>query len=302
LSSEIWERLYDLVYEAIKSKKPDALLCMGDVRATPMSRNNVKRLHCQEAIDAFKSRDHSSKAHSLRHTHVIQARHPGHFANYHPQSTEKQQELLNSIHGAYALTSKNYGIPRKTDFLRDASFRELTFANPNATSITMNGLRDCLDILMTLCFQPNHRLPTKSIKPGPFYILRDWHPRWFERCARANAACMDQARARLFPIFSQLNNCVRKVSWFDSIYEIHWRMLSRILREFTTEVEQSCYLLASGEETGDVTEMHEGSSFEGDLIIVRMSKIVSHARHLWESRAHHPKRNATYVGPFVESL
>jgi hypothetical protein len=79
-------------------------------------------------------------------------------------------------------------------------------------------------------------------------------------------------------------------------------MLSRILREFTTEVEQSCYLLASGEETGDVTEMHEGSSFEGDLIIVRMSKIVSHARHLWESRAHHPKRNATYVGPFVESL
>jgi hypothetical protein len=32
LDPEVWERLYDLVYEAIKAKKPDALLCMGDVR------------------------------------------------------------------------------------------------------------------------------------------------------------------------------------------------------------------------------------------------------------------------------
>jgi hypothetical protein len=31
LDSEVWERLYDLVYAAIKAKKPDALLCMGDV-------------------------------------------------------------------------------------------------------------------------------------------------------------------------------------------------------------------------------------------------------------------------------
>jgi hypothetical protein len=43
LDSEVWERLYDLVYEAIKAKKPDALLCMGDVRGTPMSRNSIKR-------------------------------------------------------------------------------------------------------------------------------------------------------------------------------------------------------------------------------------------------------------------
>jgi hypothetical protein len=234
---------------------------------------------------------------------VIQARHPGHFANYHSQSTEKQQELLSSIHRAYnALASKNYEISRKIDFLGDASFQELAFANSNATSITMNGLRDCLNILMTLCFQLNHRLLTKSIKPGPFYILQDWHWRWFERCARAKAGRIDQARARLFPIFLQLNNCVRKASWFDSTYEINWRMLSRTLKRFTTRSEQSCYLLASGKETGDVTDIHEESDFEGDLINARISKIVSHARHLWESRARHPKRNATYVGPFVESL
>jgi uncharacterized protein YqiB (DUF1249 family) len=95
---------------------------------------------------------------------------------------------------------------------------------------------------------------------------------------------MDQARARLFPIFLQLNNCVRKVSWFDSTYEINWRILARLLRQFTTEVEQSRYLLASRRETGYVTEMHEGASFEGDVTNVRTTKIVSHAEHIWESR------------------
>ncbi|KAH3992443.1 hypothetical protein HBI56_196540 [Parastagonospora nodorum] len=30
LESKVWERLYDLVYEAIKAKKPDVLLCMGN--------------------------------------------------------------------------------------------------------------------------------------------------------------------------------------------------------------------------------------------------------------------------------
>jgi hypothetical protein len=303
LDSDVWERLYDLVYEAIKAKKPDVLLCMGNVRGTSSSRNNVRRLHCQEAIDAFELRDDSSKAHSLRHTQVIRAHHPGHFVNYHPQSIEKQQELLSSIYGACnALASKNYETLRKIDFLEDASFRELTFANPNSTSTTMSGLRDCLDILMTLCFQPCHRLPTTSIRPGPFYFLQDWHQRWLERCAQGKTGCMDQARAHLSPVFLELNNCVRKVSWFDPTYEINWKKLSRTFKRFTTGLEQSCYLLASGKETGDVTRIHDGSNFEGDLIDVRVSKIVSHAKHLWESRAHHPKRNAVYVGPFVESL
>jgi hypothetical protein len=37
---EVWEYLYDLVYEAIKAKEPDVLLCMGNVCGSPLSRNN----------------------------------------------------------------------------------------------------------------------------------------------------------------------------------------------------------------------------------------------------------------------
>lgn len=44
LDSQIWERLYDIVYEAIKAKNPDALLCMGDVRGSESSRKNVHHL------------------------------------------------------------------------------------------------------------------------------------------------------------------------------------------------------------------------------------------------------------------
>jgi hypothetical protein len=53
LNSGVWKNLYDLVYEAIKAKKPNALLCMGNVRGTPSSRNNANRLHYQEAINAL---------------------------------------------------------------------------------------------------------------------------------------------------------------------------------------------------------------------------------------------------------
>jgi hypothetical protein len=164
----------------------------------------------------FDSGDRLSTAYSLRLTQVIRAHHPGHFVNYHPQSIEKQEELLNSIYGAYnALASKNYKIQRENDVFEDGSFRELTFSHPNATSISssnLKGLRDCIDMIMTLCFRPHHRLPTINLEPGPFYFLQVWHRRWFSRCAQAKAGRMDQARARLFPVFLELNNCIRKVS------------------------------------------------------------------------------------------
>lgn len=40
LKCEVWEHLYDLVYEAIKAKEPDALLCMGNVSASSLRRSN----------------------------------------------------------------------------------------------------------------------------------------------------------------------------------------------------------------------------------------------------------------------
>ncbi|KAH4049993.1 hypothetical protein HBI25_223640 [Parastagonospora nodorum] len=62
LESKVWERLYDLVYEAIKAKKPDVLLCMGN-----------------EAKAAFDSRNFPLMAYSLRENQIIRAHHPGHF-------------------------------------------------------------------------------------------------------------------------------------------------------------------------------------------------------------------------------
>lgn len=40
LECEIWEHLYDLVYEAIKAKEPDVLLCMGNVSTSLLRRSN----------------------------------------------------------------------------------------------------------------------------------------------------------------------------------------------------------------------------------------------------------------------
>jgi hypothetical protein len=41
LGSEVWESLYDLVYKAIEAKKPDVLLCMGQVREIFLSINSL---------------------------------------------------------------------------------------------------------------------------------------------------------------------------------------------------------------------------------------------------------------------
>lgn len=226
--------------------------------------------------------------------------------NYNSQSPKKQQELLGSIHTAYnVLASKNSGSSRKIDILQGAISKTPTSLDSNDISISlinMRELQDCLDILMTLCFLSHHRLPTMNLEQGPFYFLQDWHRRWFKRCERATTRRIDRARALIFPIFLELNNCIRKVSWFDPTYLINRKRLSQIFKGFTTEWEQACYLLASGNEAEIATEFHEESGSERDLMDVRVSRIVSRAKHLWESRAHRPKRNALYVGPFVEDL
>ncbi|KAH3906104.1 hypothetical protein HBH56_208490 [Parastagonospora nodorum] len=54
LESKVWERLYDLVYEAIKAKKPDVLLCMGNVceRALHRNKNVIRRIDKQAFQDS----------------------------------------------------------------------------------------------------------------------------------------------------------------------------------------------------------------------------------------------------------
>ena len=138
------------------------------------------------------------------------------------------------------ITAQNMGGGGSVDFalhryLHQAVAGELTFSNliakPTSFADT-EWLGDCLDTLMTLCFKQRHRLPTMRLEPGSFYVLEDWHLRWFERCSEAKAGPTDRARVLLIPVFRDLNSCFQKVSWFVPDYEIEWTVLSRILEGY----------------------------------------------------------------------
>lgn len=237
----------------------------------------------------------------MHNTEIIKTHHPSHCVNYHRADLQKRQELLRSICKVYqALASNKPDNPQKTGYLDEALSRGLTFSNLNAkpTSIAdTEWLGDCLNILMTLCFQPRHCLPTIRMEAGSFYILEDWHLRWLERCSEAKAGPIEHARALLIPIFQELNSCFRRVSWFVLVYEMEWTVLSRILQGFTTESEQACYLLASGNEIDRSVGSGNGLNWNKNLVCVRVSRTVLRAKYLWESRPHHPKRTARYIGP-----
>ncbi|KAH9865893.1 hypothetical protein J1614_009480 [Plenodomus biglobosus] len=157
-------------------------------------------------------------------------------------------------------------------------------------------LQDSLDIFTKLCFQPHHRLPTIRIEPGSFYCLKDWHLKWFERCSQAKAGSIDHARALVIPIFRELDTYVQRTSFFLPIYKIKWEMLSQVLERFTEELERACYVLASGDESEEGIRIDSRPSSNQNVAEVRFKRTVCQAKELWESRPHHPKRNAQYLG------
>lgn len=197
------------------------------------------------------------------------------------------------------MISNKSDVPRKTDISQDAVTRKLTISNLNVMPTSFTGtewLQDSLDIFMKLCFQLRHRLPTITIEPGPFYCLKAWHLKWFERCSQAQAGCIDHARALLIPVFLDLNSCVRRTSFFLPIYEIEWEILSQVLERFTKQLEQTCYVLASGVESEESMRLSSRSSSNRNVAEARFNRIVCRAKRFWESRPHHPKRTAQYVG------
>lgn len=302
LECEVWEHLYDLVYKAIRAKEPDALLCMGNVSANSLRGSNSWPFIYmnQEAGNAFYARHRPEEDNSLQHTQIIQTYHPSYFVNYHPNDIQKRQVLLKSICKVCdALISNKSDVPRKIDILQDAVSQRLTVSNLNDMPTSFTGtewLQDSLDIVMRLCFQLRHRLPTVRVEPGPFYCLEAWHRKWFERCSLAKTGSIDHARALLIPVFLDLNSCVRRTSFFLPIYEIQWGMLILVLESFTKELERTCYVLASGVESEEDIRFGSRCSFSKNVAEVKFNRMVCRAKELWESRPHHPKRTAQYVG------
>jgi hypothetical protein len=152
----------------------------------------------------------------------------------------------------------------------------------------------CLDIFTTLCFPPKDFLTTTRLGPGSFYCLESWHFECFERFRQAEAGSLDYARALLFPIFQELNECFRRASWFSPIYKVNWTVLSRVVKGFTTELEQACYLLASEAKTEIVSTSNDRSNLNKDSAFVRVSRTVLRAKQLLEERLNLPKRTARY--------
>lgn len=220
--------------------------------------------------------------------------------NHHSDDIQKRQTLLTAIcEVCDVLASNESNVPRKTDIFQDAASRKLTISNLNNMPTSFTGtewLQDSLDIFMRLCFRLRHRLPTIRIEPGPFCCLEAWHLKWFDQCSQAKTGSTDHARALLIPIFLDLNSCVRRISFFLPIYEIQWEILSQILKRFTNELERTCYVLASGVESGEDITSGIRCSSNRNVAEVRFNRIVCRTKKLWENRPHHPKRTAQYVG------
>jgi hypothetical protein len=99
LGDDKWEELYDLVFSAVKAKRPDVLLCMGTVCEIHLRAQIRKEAtnHGHEAINALEKRKNTLRADFWQPVQLVCAVHPGYSVNYNSNNAQIRKQLLKSI-------------------------------------------------------------------------------------------------------------------------------------------------------------------------------------------------------------
>jgi hypothetical protein len=183
-------------------------------------------------------------------------------------------------------------------------------STPRSWSVDLTDVRRVmrfLDIVMMLCFKPNYRLPTPSLGPEAktHFHLQKWQHDWLSYSRKLQSPDIGSerySRTVLIPIFQQLNQCVRKISWFLPSYAVDLYGVEVILLGLTPMLENACFTLASGREYHiDTQHITEGRDAEGDYSLVclmkKMDRITTQASALWEERSQTVRRNVRFIRP-----
>jgi hypothetical protein len=232
---------------------------------------------------------------------IIYAKHPSHSVNYHNEDIKLRNGLLASIREAIRCMNHE----RNRNKFIPSTMNELHLYKTPAPKIWpvdcvhTTSMIDFLDMLMTLCFRPNHMLPKRSIGPSAstFFRLDCGQKRWLNHSWRVDSRRGDfetHSRAVLIPIFERTNQCVRKVSCFLPKYAIHLSMMHFILKNLPPTFESSFVSLARGTACHRTTQWKIGASF-GDLI-VELDRMTNEARDFWTTRSGIVHRNGIFVG------
>ncbi|KAH8698145.1 hypothetical protein GQ44DRAFT_764828 [Phaeosphaeriaceae sp. PMI808] len=260
LSKESYERLTDdqkhklndLVFDAIRSKKPETLLVltMGEIAA--------------KFNEGFiKPRKLEIQTTSGTPSEVIFTRHPSTSANYHPDCRTRRKTLLRAVERACAGSKlERQNSFRSLTLLRaEPGFNPLAiYSQPQATKFKgSRPIQDLLLMLGQLCFR-GCNLPQPSLharhsdSPESFFAFKRWHIEKI-RCllqedkSRHNER--DRARANLIPFFLMLNASLKRVSYFFLEHEVNWRQVQKALTYVPAGFHSICQVLSGSKSNGE---------------------------------------------------
>lgn len=246
--------LDSMVFNAIRAKKPDVILCMGKVRATIVELYWVTWLTLapkfpKEFLEPRLINLVSTPGTTVR---VVYAMHPSHSANYKKDCRPRRDDLYIAIQTAYSLFKdrEQYAPPPGLRLPKPPPnglpLVGMYSAMQPADTKDSQAIQDLLEQLAELCVPPGHVPLTPCLSPPdrPSYFAFQSRQQ-LENLNHAHL-CLGgpgqrdlrrRARAALIPTLMRLNGALARTTYFAPDYEVDWTALLAALAAAPPDLE-----------------------------------------------------------------